>query len=152
MNIIFLNSDQSIVARVAASPTSEVVWTAHYYDSGEEISEDSSNGELNGTTYVTLVASPTTKRGVKELSFYNPDSSSQTVEVSIDDDGTKRIIIKESVAAGKSLIFSKMQTLTIQGGSTLWQADGETKIKPLNDKLVDAEHLTGEISGGLFHP
>ncbi len=108
--ILFLNSDQSLVARVGASPTSEVHWTAHFYDSGDAISEDSNGGELNGTTYVTLVAAPSTKRGVKEVTFHNPDTGQQTVELTIDDNGTKTVMFNVDIEAGESLLLSNYGT------------------------------------------
>jgi hypothetical protein len=61
------------------------------------------------------------------------------------------IVVVDDVAGETKKMLGSVLKSEI-GGSTLWQADGETKIKPLDDKLVDATHLTGEISGGLFHP
>jgi len=38
------------------------------------------------------------------------------------------------------------------GGDSLWEVDGLETIAPKFDKKINASHLTGELSGGLFQP
>jgi hypothetical protein len=37
-------------------------------------------------------------------------------------------------------------------GDSLWQLDGSTNIAPKNNKKIDAIHLSGVITGGIFQP
>ena len=37
-------------------------------------------------------------------------------------------------------------------GDSLWQLDGATNIAPKSNKKIDAIHLSGVITGGIFQP
>jgi hypothetical protein len=75
--------------------TSQPTFTAHYYDSLEaNIDELSSDGVLNGITYIEAVAPPalTIKRIVKEVTVHNSDTVDHTFYLTLNNDGDKRII------------------------------------------------------------
>jgi len=69
--------------------------------------EASSDGVTNGTTPVTIVASPaaSTRRIVRTITIYNRDTVSATVTVSFVSGANTRIIIKTAVASGATLIL-----------------------------------------------
>jgi hypothetical protein len=83
-----------------------------------------SDGSLNSTTNVTLVASPagSTQRRVKEISIYNADTVNHTVTVSYYDGTNTEILVYCTITPG--------QTLWYGGGSwtILFGATGNTVI------------------------
>lgn len=58
----------------------------------------------------------------------------------------------EEVEDGQYSAYHWAKKAETLAGSSRWELDGATKIKPIDNKLVGTEHLTGEVSGGLFHP
>jgi hypothetical protein len=66
-----------------------------------------SNGVLNGSTPVDVVAAPgaSTQRLVRVIRFYNADTVSQTITVRLNDNGTGRDLRNFTLAAGESAEF-----------------------------------------------
>ena len=95
----------------AASTTNPSFVSAYSDDTGTSFTEGSSDGALNGTTSVTLVASPasSTRRLVKTIYISNTDTSAVTLTISYNDNSTLRQIVK----------------VTLQVGDT-WSTDGTT--------------------------
>jgi hypothetical protein len=80
-------------------------------DTGTAFTEGSTDGALNGTTQVTLVAAPaaSTRRLVKTVTIQNKDTAAVTITVTYNNNGTLRTIAK----------------VTLQVGDT-WSTDGTT--------------------------
>lgn len=72
-----------------------------------------SNGTLNGTTEVDVVAAPaaSTQRMVRNITFFNRDASSVEITLKYDDNGVKRHLDKQSVAAGQAWKYEVLQVL-----------------------------------------
>lgn len=68
-----------------------------------------SNGTLNGSTAVDVVAAPaaSTYRQIKTLSILNVDTSTQTITVRYNDNGTSRKIIAFSILTNYSLNYDE---------------------------------------------
>jgi hypothetical protein len=50
-------------------------------------------------------------------------------------------------------VREKLNAVIDRANAPLWEEDvGQDTISPVNGKKVDAANLTGEISGGPFHP
>jgi len=95
----------------AAATTNPSFVTAYSDDNGTTFVEGSSDGALNGTTQVTLVASPaaSTRRLIKTIYIENGDTAPVTITVTLNNSGTLRTIAK----------------VTLQVGDT-WSTDGTT--------------------------
>lgn len=72
-----------------------------------------SNGALNGTTAVDVVAAPaaSTQRMVSKVRFYNEDSASVTITLRYNDNATTRTLQKFTLAAGESAVFEEVEVL-----------------------------------------
>lgn len=101
--------NQSIeVLTDATATTTEPVYMASYADITTSLFTPSmSNGLLNGTTAVEVVAAPaaSTQRQIKEITIYNADTVSHDITVQLDDTATDRILVKHTVAVGESLHY-----------------------------------------------
>ena len=95
----------------AAATTNPSFVTAYSDDNGTTFVEGSSDGTLNGTTQVTMVASPaaSTRRLIKTIYIENGDTAPVTITVTLNNSGTLRNIAK----------------VTLQVGDT-WSTDGTT--------------------------
>ena len=131
MNILVLDSGvKSFVARLdLAHSTTAPVFTSHYYDSlSENIGEKEHDGLMNGTSYVTIVASPVgNQRVIKEATFYNGDSIEHTWTLALDIDGVIRIIYRFTLGSGATMILSKLgaDILTVPGVNGITPHIGE---------------------------
>lgn len=95
----------------AAATTNPSYVTSYSDDNGTTFTEGSSDGALNGTSSVTVVASPasSTRRLIKTIYISNTDTAQVTLTVSYNDNSTLRQIAK----------------ITLQVGDT-WSTDGTT--------------------------
>ena len=127
MKILVLDTTTKLLKAVLASAatTSNPEFFVSYVDANDQsFSEASVDGELNGTTQVTLVAAPSSgyKRTVKSITVYNKDTVSQTISIILDNSGTQRTLEKFILAAGASwhsdTQASSSGTTTTPGGST----------------------------------
>jgi hypothetical protein len=87
-----------------ATTASGLDFTAAYIDSANSITEGASDGTINGTTDVTLVAAPQngTKRVVKYITVYNGDTAAATFNLKYDNNGTQRQIVKITLQPGST--------------------------------------------------
>lgn len=169
MKTIVLNATtKSIKARLSAAPaTVNPDFIASWADNnGTIFTEGSTDGALNGSTDVVIVAAPaaSTRRTIKDISISNKDTTSVIVSIIFDNNGTQRLITKVTLSPGdtwtlegtynSSGSFKGIGSDGAQGipGETLWESDEATTIKPIDAKTVDASHLSGVIYGGLFQP
>lgn len=82
--LVLDSTNKSITAFLTSTPTKNPDFVATYAEaSGNSFVEGSSDGALNGTTAVTLVAAPSSgvRRVVKEIIIYNRNTSSVTLTV-----------------------------------------------------------------------
>lgn len=72
-----------------------------------------SNGTLNGTTQVDIVASPaaSTQRVVRNVTFHNRDTVAQEITLKYSDNATLRTLDKQTVQPGESWVYSVAQVL-----------------------------------------
>jgi len=114
MNLIVLDTNQKIVrARIdAAATTTNPSFTSHWYaPDATDITEGNTNGQLNGTTFVTLVAAPSTgRRVVKEISICNIDTVDNTVILQLYDGTTGWCIIRRILQPNETLYLSGLST------------------------------------------
>jgi hypothetical protein len=112
MLILDATTKSIVVAMSSAAATTNPSYVTSYSDdTGTAFTEGSSDGALNGTSSVTIVASPasSTRRLVKTIYISNTDTASVTLTVSYNDNATLRQIAK----------------VTLQVGDT-WSTDGTT--------------------------
>ena len=160
MNIIVLDSaNKKLTGVLAESATTQPVFTCHYYDSDTGITEASSDGAFNSTTPVDMVAAPTAKRIIKEITIYNGDDKDHTVAVMLDNDGTARIIWKGVVKESASVFLSEAEatrdtkvsiTTTVETADSI-EGDGSDgdKIKLVGDVATpDNDKYYGTDDGG----
>jgi hypothetical protein len=77
----------------------------------------------NNTTDTEILAAPagSTQRQLKYLNVFNVDTAAATVTIKYNDNTTKRILLKVTLAVGESLVFSDEDGWSISGTS------GQTK-------------------------
>ncbi len=103
-------------------------YVAHYTDiTSSAFTPGNSNGVLNGTTAVDVVAAPdsSTYRQIKALSITNLDSVTNTFTIRYNDNGTVRKVGVFSLATGYSLHFEDADgwyVLDINGGRVVGTA------------------------------
>lgn len=107
--LILSSTTQSLEIKLSwAITTNQADWTAHYGDdAGGTLTEWSSLWATNSTTDVTMVAAPwaSTKRMIKNLTVYNADTATITFTISLNDNWTKRVILKKQLWAGTQWIY-----------------------------------------------
>lgn len=66
-----------------------------------------SDGTLNGTSYVDVVAAPasSTYRTLGVVNFYNADTAAVEITLALDNNGTVRVLYKTTVQSGDSFIY-----------------------------------------------
>jgi hypothetical protein len=112
MLILDATTKSIVVAMSGAATTTNPSYVTSYSDdTGSAFTEGSSDGALNGTSSVTVVASPasSTRRLIKTIYISNTDTAQVTLIVSYNDNSTLRQIAK----------------VTLQVGDT-WSTDGTT--------------------------
>ena len=72
-----------------------------------------SNGALNGTSQVDVVAAPAalTQRGVRNVKFYNRDTVAHLITVKLSDNGTLRFLDAQTVQPGQAWFFGAFTVL-----------------------------------------
>jgi hypothetical protein len=125
----------TVAMSAAATTTNPSFVTAYSDDNGTTFVEGSSDGALNGTTQVTMVASPasSTRRLIKTIYVENGDTAPVTITVTLNNSGTLRTIAK----------------VTLQVGDT-WSTDGTTDTNGNLKTIIGSVNLssvTGILSG-----
>jgi hypothetical protein len=91
------------VAMSGAAATTNPDFTAAWADdTGSAFIEGASDGALNGTSAVTLVAAPgaSTRRVIKTITIENKDTATVTLTISYNNNGTLRTIAKVTLNIG----------------------------------------------------
>lgn len=123
------------VAMAGAAATTNPDFTAAWADNtGSAFTEGATDGALNGTSAVTLVAAPaaSTRRVVKAITIENKDTAAVTLTVSYNNNGTLRTIAK----------------VTLQVGDT-WTTDGTFDTTGALKQTVSNINLATQVSGTL---
>jgi len=103
MLVLDTTSKTITVAMTGAPATTNPSFvTAYSDDNGTTFVEGSSDGQLNGTTQVTMVAAPaaSTRRLIKSIFIENNDTAPVTIIVTLNNSGTLRNIQKVTLAVG----------------------------------------------------
>jgi hypothetical protein len=118
----------------AATTTNPDFVSAWSDDTGSAFTEGSTDGALNGTTQVTLVASPaaSTRRLIKTVTIQNKDTAPVTITVTLNNSGTLRNIAK----------------VTLQVGDT-WSTDGTIDTNGNLKTVIGSVNLTSGVTGVL---
>lgn len=105
MLLVLDSTTKSIMAFGSNPNAASVSFVAVYADSsGTAFTEGVSDGALQASTYVTLVAAPAagTRRIIKSITFYNNHSSAIGVSLDFDNNGTKRRIVQLLIGVGQT--------------------------------------------------
>jgi hypothetical protein len=118
----------------AATTTNPDFVTSWSDDTGTAFTEGSTDGALNGSTQVTLVAAPaaSTRRLVKTVYIENKDTAAVTLTITYNNNGTLRNIAK----------------VTLQVGDT-WSTDGTTDTNGNLKTIQGQVSLTTGVTGVL---
>ena len=124
----------TVAMATTATTTNPSFVTAYSDDTGSAFTEGSSDGALNGSTQVTLVASPSasTRRLIKTIYIQNGDTVANTITVTFNDNGTLRTIAK----------------VTLQVNDT-WSTDGTTDSSGALKQTLGTINLTTQVTGIL---
>jgi len=142
----------TVAMAATATTTNPSFVTAYSDDTGTAFTEGSSDGVLNGSTQVTLVASPaaSTRRLVKTIYIENNDTVANTITVTYNNNGTLRIIVKVTLQVGDTwstdgTTDTNGNLKTIQGSVNL--ATGVTGILPIANGGTATAY---GVNGGTF--
>ena len=118
----------------AAATTNPDFVAAWSDDTGTTFTEGSTDGALNGTSQVTLVAAPSasTRRIIKTVYIENKDTAAVTITVTYNNNGTLRTIAK----------------VTLQVADT-WSTDGTTDSSGALKQTMGTVSLTTGVTGIL---
>lgn len=127
---------KSIVCTMSGSAaTTNPDFTAAWADNtGSAFTEGATDGALNGTNSVTLVAAPasSTRRAIKTITIQNRDTAAVTVTVSYNNNSTLRTIAR----------------VTLQVGDT-WTTDGTFDTTGSLKQVVGNVNLATQVTGTL---
>lgn len=127
---------KSIVCTMSGSAaTTNPDFTAAWADNtGSAFTEGATDGALNGTNSVTLVAAPasSTRRAIKTITIQNRDTAAVTVTVSYNNNSTLRTIAK----------------VTLQVGDT-WTTDGSFDTNGSLKQVIGNVNLATQVFGTL---
>jgi hypothetical protein len=123
------------VAMSTSAATTNPTFVATYADNaGSGITEGATDGQLNGSTDVTVVPAPTStnRRVIKDITIYNGDTAAVTVFVKYDNNATQRTLAK----------------VTLQVGDT-WTTDGTFDTNGNLKQSMGTVNLASQVTGTL---
>jgi len=127
--LVLDTTNKTITVAMTGAPatTNPSFVTAYSDDNGTTFVEGSSDGQLNGTSQVTMVAAPaaSTRRLIKSIFIENNDTAPVTIIVTLNNSGTLRNIQKVTLAVGDN-----------------WSTDGVTDANG-NFKQLGASGFSG---------
>ena len=133
--VLDATTESIVVAMSGAAATTNPDFTSAWADdTGSAFTEGSTDGALNGTSSVTLVAAPAsaTRRVVKNITIYNKDTAAVTITVSFNANSTLRNIAK----------------VTLQVGDT-WTLDGAYDTTGALKQTLGTVNLSTGVTGTL---
>jgi hypothetical protein len=133
--VLDATTESIVVAMSGAAATTNPDFTAAWADdTGSAFTEGSTDGALNGTSSVTLVAAPasSTRRVVKNITIYNKDTAAVTITVSFNANSTLRNIVKVTLAVGDT-----------------WTLDGAYDTNGSLKQTVGTVNLSTGVTGTL---
>lgn len=117
---MLLTSTQSLELTLAAAiTTSQPTYISNYIDENASSfalgTLGCSDGVANSTANVTIVAAPSAGivRKVSGISVYNLDTIATILKISLNDNGTRRIIFRGLLINGETLIYSDLRGFII---------------------------------------
>jgi len=134
-----------VCAMSGAAATTNPDFTAAWADNSvTAFTEGSTDGALNGTSSVTLVAAPaaSTRRAIKTITIQNRDTAAVTVTVSYNNNGTLRTIAKVTLQVGDT--WTTDGTFDTYG--SLKQTAGIVNLASVTGTLAVANGGTGVTS------
>jgi hypothetical protein len=137
MGILVLDATTKsiVVAMSGAAATTNPDFTAAWADNnGTTFTEGATDGALNGTSSVTLIAAPasSTRRTVKNITIENKDTAAVTLTISYNNNSTLRTIAK----------------VTLNVGDT-WTTDGTFDTNGSLKQTVGTVNLSSGVTGTL---
>ena len=133
--VLDATTESIVVAMSGAAATTNPDFTSAWADdTGSAFTEGSTDGALNGTSSVTLVAAPAaaTRRVVKNITIYNKDTAAVTITVSFNANSTLRNIAKVTLAVGDT-----------------WTLDGAYDTTGALKQTLGTVNLTSGVTGTL---
>ena len=137
MGILVLDATTKsiVVVMSGAAATTNPDFTAAWADdTGSAFTEGASDGALNGTSSVTLVAAPasSTRRVIKNITIENKDTAAVTLTISYNNNSTLRVIAK----------------VTLNVGDT-WTTDGTFDTNGSFKQTLGSINLSSGVTGTL---
>lgn len=134
----------------AAATTNPDFAVAYADNNGTVFTEGASDGVLNGTTDVTIVASPaaSTRRLVKDIRIENRDTAAVTLNIKYDNNATQRTIAGVTLGVGDTWTLSGtydtnggLKNTSISAGDTLTSEGVLINSATAKTTPVDADHV-----------
>lgn len=150
--VLDATTESIVVAMSGAAATTNPDFTSAWADdTGSAFTEGSTDGALNGTSSVTLVAAPaaSTRRVVKNITIYNRDTAAVTITVSFNANSTLRNIAKVTLQVGDTWTLDGAYDTTGALKQTLGTANlaSVTGTLGVSNGGTGATTLTGVLKG-----
>jgi hypothetical protein len=98
------------------------------------------SGQSNGATEVEICSGPSSgQRIVKTVNIYNADTVSATVTVNFEDGATERILAKETVPAGSTMLITSPIVLAASDETLEMILDGAVTTNELDFYVAYAD-------------
>jgi len=151
------------VAMSTSAATTNPTFVASFADnSGSGITEGATDGVLNGSTDVTVVAAPTgaNRRVIKDITIFNGDTAAVTVIIKYDNNATQRTLVRVTLAAGDTYTTDgtfdangNLKQITTGGGDVLGPASATSNNLAAFDgttgKLIKQANTVTVAQGGI---
>lgn len=152
MGILVLDSTTKslVVAMAGAAATTNPDFTAAWADdTGTVFTEGATDGALNGTSSVTLVAAPasSTRRVIKNVTIQNRDTAAVTLTISYNNNSTLRQVAKVTLNVGDTWTTEG----TFDTNGSLKQTIGTVNVSTVTGTLPVANGGTGTTTGSLVN-
>jgi hypothetical protein len=152
MGILVLDSTTKslVVAMAGAAATTNPDFTAAWADdTGTVFTEGATDGALNGTSSVTLVAAPasSTRRVIKNVTIQNRDTAAVTLTISYNNNSTLRQVAKVTLNVGDTWTTDG----TFDTNGSLKQTIGTVNVSTVTGTLPVANGGTGTTTGSLVN-
>jgi hypothetical protein len=152
MGILVLDSTTKslVVAMAGAAATTNPDFTAAWADdTGTTFTEGATDGALNGTSSVTLVAAPasSTRRVIKNVTIQNRDTAAVTLTISYNNNSTLRQVAKVTLNVGDTWTTDG----TFDTNGSLKQTIGTVNVSTVTGTLPVANGGTGTTTGSLVN-
>ena len=137
----------------AAVTTNQLPVVASYTDLNQTTAAwdgaESSDTQTNSTTAVTILSAPaaSTTRKLQSLTVYNADTVAADVTIQLNNNGTLRILVKESLKPGETLQYADGEGFSVVNKKKITEAFTSTSTSNITGDWIEDDNTELALSG-----